>query len=252
MRSLTGILLFFLPLFLSAQQESEPVVQSSGPGIGEITNDKHRDIFLRLNDTFDGGFGSDSQCSHIRIVVSGLKKGGDLDRPALRCHSLHRGIQNHFDLKPSIENIFIATAEDYLDTVNSTQSARFTIDSLIANGWKMFFAEGSYELTEDAGKKYAGSAKGIFRITFLFHSAEKKVASLPDAIRLQEPAIIFTGIWNPYLRKDVNTPYFFSSIKPFITEKKELLLPDFRFQSDGQVRPDKWITLQTPKGKNKK
>ncbi len=252
MRNLTGILLFLLPLLLSAQQESEPAVQSLNPGIGEITNDRHKDIFLRLNDTFDGGFGADTQCTHIRIVVSGLKKGDNLTKPALRGHSLHRGIQNHFDLLPSIENIFNASAVDYVDTVNSAPSARFTLDSLIANGWKMLFAEGSYELMEDAGGKYAGSAKGIFRITFLSHAAEKKVASLPDAIRLQEPSIIFTGVWNPYQRKDANTPYFFSSIKPFITEKKELLLPDFRFQSDGQVRPDKWITLKTPKGKNKR
>ncbi len=252
MLNLTGILLCLLPLLLSAQYQTDPVLQSPNPGIGEITNENHKDIFLRLQDTFDGGFGADSQCSHIRVVIVGLKKGNNLPQPVLQGLSLHRGMKNHFDIKPSIDNIFNASAEEYVDTVNSTSAARFTLDSFMTNGWKMLFAEGNYVLTEDVDEKYAGSVKGIFRITFLFHSGDKKIASLPDALRLQEPAIIFTGIWNPYQRKDVNTPHFFSSIKPFITEKKELLLPDFRFQPDGQVRPDKWITLKTPKGKIKK
>jgi hypothetical protein len=32
---------------------------------------------------------------------------------------------------------------------------------------------------------------------------------------------------------------------PYINEKREVLLPDFRLKADGQVQPEKWISLKT-------
>lgn len=246
MPRLTAILSFLLPVLLMAQTGHDSIYyqkEKNHAGVVGATNFK--DIYLRLADTFYGGFGADSQCSIMRFIISGARTAGNIKYHLLQGRSWHFGVENRFLIKPQIISIVRITTKECVDTVYTTPQARKTMDSLVAKGWEIHFVEGNYTLTEDTSGRFPGKADGIFKITFLFQPVRNEIASIPRSILLQEPSVIFTGLWNPKNRDDVNVPQFFCSLIPFITDTKEVLLPDFRLQPDGQVHPEKWISLKT-------
>jgi len=240
------ILGFLLPVMLMAQHGNDSIYSQKDknhPGVVGASNFK--DIYLRLADTFYGGFGADTQCSIIKYIISGAKVSGNIQHHLLQGRSLHFGVENRFVIKPKITSIVRVPAEECADTFYTTPQAMKTLDSLVAKGWETYFVEGNYILTEDSTRKFSGKSEGVFKITFLYHPVRNEVASIPRAILLREPSVIFSGLWNPKNRDDINSPQFFCSLIPYISETREILLPDFRMQPDGQVRPENWISLKT-------
>lgn len=246
MLKITTILGFLLPVMLMAQHGHDSIYfkkDKNHPGVVGASNFK--DIYLRLADTFYGGFGADTQCSIIKYIISGAKVSGNMHYHLLQGRSWHFGVENRFLIKPEIISILRVPAEECADTFYTTPQAMKTLDSLVAKGWETYFVEGNYTLTEDSTGKFAGKSEGVFKITFLYHPVNNEVASIPRTILLREPSVIFTGLWNPKNRDDINAPQFFCSLIPYITKTNEILLPDFRMQPDGQVRSENWISLKT-------
>jgi hypothetical protein len=246
MPRIAAILCLLLPVLLQAQHGHDSIYyqkDKNHPGV--VGADNFKDIYLRLADTFYGGFGADTQCSIIKFVISGAKVSGNIQHHLLQGRSWHFGIENRFIIKPKIISIVRIPAEECVDTFYTTPRALKTLDSLVSNGWETHFVEGNYILMEDSTGKFAGKTEGVFKITFLYNPVKNAVASIPKTILLQEPSVIFTGMWNPGKRDDINAPQFFCSLIPYITETKEVLLPDFRMYPDGQVHPEKWISLKT-------
>jgi len=246
MPRIAAILFFLVPVLMTAQHGSDSIdliKEKNHPGVVGAANFK--DIYLRLADTFYGGFGADTQCSIIKFIISGAKTNGNIQQHLLQGRSWHFGIENRFLIKPRIISIVRISVKDCVDTFYTTPAARQTMDSLVAKGWEIHFVEGNYTLTEDTSGRFSGKTEGVFKITFLYHAARNEIASIPRTVLLQEPSVIFSGLWNPKNRNDINAPQFFCSLIPYISETKEVLLPDFRLQPDGQVRPEKWISLKT-------
>lgn len=241
-----AICVFLVPIWLLAQTGNDSIYfkkEKNHPGV--IGADNFKDIYLRLADTFYGGFGADTQCGMVKFIISGAKTGGNIQHHLLQGRSWHYGIENRFLIKPKIISIVRIQMEECVDTFYTTPQAMQTMDSLVKTGWEIYFVEGNYTLTEDTAGKFAGTTAGVFKIMFLYHPVDNKIASIPRNVLLQEPSVIFTGLWNPKNRDDVNAPQFFCSLIPYINEQKEVLLPDFRLQPNGQVQPDKWISLKT-------
>jgi hypothetical protein len=246
MPRIAAIFSFLIPVLLVAQHENDSIYyqkEKNHPGVVGAAN--FRDIYLRLADTFYGGFGADTQCSIIKYIISGAKVSGNINNHLLQGRSWHFGVENRFLIKPQIFSIVRITVKECVDTFYTTPQAQKTMDSLVDKGWEIYFVEGNYTLTEDTSGGFAGKTEGVFKITFLYHPAQNEIASIPRSVLLQEPSVIFSGLWNPKNRNDINAPQFFCSLIPYISEKKEVLLPDFRLQPDGQVRPEKWISLKT-------
>lgn len=231
-------MMLLFPLFMWAQSGNEKK---------PLGAENYRDVYLSLPDTFAGCFGADSQSTYMKFQISGIKKGDSLHSYLLTGRSHHFNNESNFVIQPVILNTYLISKDNYIDTQHTSPKARRMLDSLEDTGWDMYFAEGNYTLSADTDKKNAGTTEGIFRITVLFQSNSNMVIRIPDEIRLIEPAIIFTGLWNPKDRKDINTPQFFCSLLPYINDKKEVHLPDFRMRPDGQVAADKWIHLRTQK-----
>ena len=243
-RTLT-ILLFLLPLAISAQPGRDSIYyqkEKNQPGVLGAKNLK--DVYIKLADTFYGVFGADTQCSPIQSVIYGARIPGNVKFHLLQGMSWHLGIENRFIIKPKITSMLRVSAADCVDTLYTEPAARNLIDSLVTQNWEIHLIEGNYTLTEDSTGKFAGNSEGIFKFTFLFNPVSNLIASIPKSVLLQEPSVIYTGLWNPKNRNDVNVPYFFSSLKPFVNQQKEVIIPDFRIQPDGQVHPEKWITLR--------
>ena len=236
------ILLLSIPLWLTAQKPTEPE-EKNHAGFAGAANFK--DIYLKLADTFYGGFGADTQCTIIKYIISGARTQGNIQHHLLQGRSWHLGNENKFTIRPKINSIGTSSVEECIDSMYTTPEANRQLDSLVKNGWKIQFAEGEYELIEDSTGRFSGKAAGIFKIQFLYHPVLNAVASIPRSIMLQEPAVIFTGLWNPKSKNDLNIPLFFSSLIPFITKDKQILLPDFRIRPDGSVFPENWINLKT-------
>jgi hypothetical protein len=241
-----AISICFLPLWLWAQHSHDSIYykkEKNHPGVIGAANFK--DIYLRLADTFYGGFGADTQCGMVKYIISGAKTDGNIQHHLLQGRSWHYGIENRFLIKPKIISIVRIRMEECVDTFYTTPKALQTMDSMVKRGWEIHFVEGNYTLKEDTTGKFAGAAEGVFKIMFLYHPIGNTIVSIPKSVLLQEPSVIFTGLWNPKNRNDINAPQFFCSLIPYINEKREVLLPDFRLKADGQVQPEKWISLKT-------
>lgn len=253
MPRLFGIVVLLLPMCLCAQTSKDSIIYSkekNHPGVLGASNFK--DIYLRLADTFYGGFGADTQCRMIKYIISGAKTGGNIQHHLLQGRSWHLGQENRFIIKPKIISMVKISAKECVDSQYNSFKTYQMMDSLVTSGWEIHFVEGNYQLTEDTTTPFAGRSEGVFKITFMFHPVFNQIASIPKSVYLQEPAVIFTGLWNPAKRNDINAPVFFCSLLPYSNEKKDLFLPDFRFQADGQIHPEKMIFLKNQSPGNRR
>lgn len=196
-------------------------------------------IYKPLRQEFTGVFGQDTG-SWFVIRTSGIRVSQPANIHKVQGKNWHRGTVTSFTGENRILKTEPAPA-DMVDTVNFGNGPRRMLDSLSSAGWTLYRAEGKFMYLEDSTAAHSGRMKGIFKVYFLYNDMNYQVSPVPEKLWLLEPALVFTGTWNPYNSAEAWLPFFWSSLDPVELPDGGHLLPDFRVGANGQIAPGKWI-----------